>query len=143
MDFTNDVSLPGYSSYFGTCKQMDIDNMGHVGNMGQENGPLSDLSKNACLNLPLSEQYSYAPYSSLILPDNKKLKPEMSMNQCGNSVDYQASSSLEIPKPMYDNGFHSWAATAHCGLTVYEGKPYIPVNNDLPSCYFPILKYLK
>lgn len=129
MECPTDASLPGYSGYFSTGKQREIGNSGSVDNRGQEGGPLSELSSNACLSLDLGEQFSYPPYS-LNFPDSKKLKPEMEMNLQGNHAVYHVNSNFELPRPMYDNGNHAWiSASGPCGIAMFDEKSYQQVRN--------------
>ncbi|XP_012080286.1 agamous-like MADS-box protein AGL65 isoform X2 [Jatropha curcas] len=122
---SSDASLPGYSGYYNTGKQTEIGNSGSVENMGQEGGALSNLSSNTSLSVQLDEQFSYPPYSSLNLACVEKVKPEEQMNPQGNHVVYQVNSNFELPRPVFDNGHHSWvSASVPCCVAMFNENPY-------------------
>ncbi|KAF8037333.1 hypothetical protein BT93_B0294 [Corymbia citriodora subsp. variegata] len=147
MDGSTDVSLPGCSTYFGVDKHPEIGNLGQVQNMVQEGCILNELNRNACLSLQVGEQYPYAPYGNLTLPEEKKMKQEMAMNfqghhvdyqvasnkmeqelemsLQGHPVDYQVTSNIELQRPIYENGPHTWCSVpASCGIAMYNGNTF-------------------
>ncbi|GLT43561.1 hypothetical protein SLA2020_175010 [Shorea laevis] len=114
VECSTDVSFPGYSGFFGSNsnRQMEIGNSGQVDNMGQEAVALNDLGSNACLSLQLGEQYSYPPYGTSNLQDDKKQKQQMEVNLQGNPAFFQEDSNFNLPKPMYNNGHHAWVSSS-------------------------------
>lgn len=130
VECSTDASLPGYSGYYDSGRQTEIGNSGPVDNMGQEGGSMSNLSSNTCLSVQLDEQFSYPPYSSLSMPDFKKVNPEEQMNSQGNQTVYQVNSNFELPRPIYDNGHHSWvSASGPCSIAMFNENPYHQQSN--------------
>ncbi|GKV27980.1 hypothetical protein SLEP1_g37089 [Rubroshorea leprosula] len=129
-----DVSFPGYSGFFGSNsnRQMEIGNSGQVDNMGQEAIALNDLGSNACLSLQLGEQYSYPPYGTSNLQDDKKQKQQMEVNLQGNPAFFQEDSNFNLPKPMYNNGHHAWVSSSGpCGIGIFDENSYHQQSNGL------------
>ncbi|GAV70149.1 SRF-TF domain-containing protein [Cephalotus follicularis] len=127
MDCSTDVSVPSFSGYFGMSRQTETVNSGQEGGalneISNSGGALTELSSSGSLNLQLGEQYSYPPYSSLTLPEDKKFKPEMEMNLQGNPGIYEVNSNFELPRPTYDNGHHAWVpASEHCAIAIFDGN---------------------
>ncbi|KAJ7978440.1 Agamous-like MADS-box protein [Quillaja saponaria] len=122
---STDISLPGYSDYFGSGKQLDVGNSGQVTNMGQGGNTLNELSGCSCLSLQLGEQFAYPPFSNPTLPNDEKLKPQMEMNFKANPIDYDANSSYDLPKSLFENGHQSWSSTSlPCGIAMYTENGY-------------------
>ncbi|KAJ7956411.1 Agamous-like MADS-box protein [Quillaja saponaria] len=118
---STDVSLPGYSDYFGSGKQLDVGNSGQVANMGQGGNTLNELSGSSCLSLQLGEQFTYPPFINPAMPEDVKLEPQMEMNFKGNPVDYQVNCSYDLPRSLFENGHQSWSsASAPCGVAMYN-----------------------
>ncbi|KAJ0105187.1 hypothetical protein Patl1_18776 [Pistacia atlantica] len=134
MGCSEDGSIPGYSSFLGNGKEIEVGNSVQADNMGHGGGALNELSTSACLSLQLGEQYSYPPYSSLDMPDDKKLKREMEMNLEGHPAVYQVNSNFELPRPMYGNGHHDWvSASGPCGISMFDENSYQQVRLFPPT----------
>lgn len=125
MEGSTSTSLPGCSGYYDPGKHSEIGNLGPVDNMGQDGGALCNLSSNTCLSVQLDEQFSYHPFSSLNLPEVKKMKPEMQMNSQGDHSVYQVNGNFELPRPIYDNGHHTWgSASGPCSVAMFSENQY-------------------
>ncbi|XP_065877500.1 agamous-like MADS-box protein AGL65 isoform X2 [Euphorbia lathyris] len=131
IECSTDPSLPGFSGYYDTGKQTEIENAAAIDNMRQGNGVLSNLNGNACLNAQLDEQFSYPPYSSLNFPEIKKPKHDMQMNSQGNHPVYQVNSNFELPRPIYDNGHHhTWvSASGPCSTAMFNETSFHQQSN--------------
>lgn len=116
---STDVSLPGYS--------------GHVDNMGREASTLSELGSSACISLRGVEQYSYPPYTSLNIQDDiNHQKHEMEVNLQGNPAFFQADSSFDLHRTMYNNGHHAWVSSSSpCGIGIFDDSSYHQQSNGL------------
>lgn len=142
MGCSEDGPIPSYSSFLGNGKDMEAGNSGKADNMVLGGDPLNELSTGACLSLQLGEQFSYPPYGSLNMPDDKKLKPEMEMNLQGNPAVYQVSSNFEFPRPVYGNEQHDWAsASGSCGISMFDDNSYQQVSLFLN--FYPFLNSTK
>ena len=129
MDCSEDATIPGYSGFLGTGKEIEVGNSGQADNMGQGGGNFNELSNSACLSLQLGEQYSYTLYNSLNLPDDKKLKPDVEMNLQGSPAVYQVNSNFELSRPMYGNGHSDWVpASGPCGIAMFDENSYHQVK---------------
>ncbi|XP_050221843.1 agamous-like MADS-box protein AGL65 isoform X2 [Mercurialis annua] len=127
---TADTSIPGYSGYYDTGKQVEIGNPGAVDNMGQEGGAMNSLSSTSCLGVNLDEQFSYPSYNSLNLHEMKKVKPDMQLNSQGNHSVYQVNNNFELARPMYENGHHGWVpASGPCSIAMFNENPYHQQSN--------------
>lgn len=125
MEGSTSTSLPGCSGYYDPGKHSEIGNLGPVDNMGQDGGALCNLSSNTCLSVQLDEQFSYHPFSSLNLPEVKKMKPEMQMNSQGDHSVYQVNGNFELTRPIYDNGHHTWgSASGPCSVAMFSENQY-------------------
>nr|AUZ97593.1 MADS-box protein [Hevea brasiliensis] len=122
---STDASLPGYSVYYDTGKHTEIGNPRPVDNIGQGSAVFSNLSSNTCLSVQLDEQFSYPPFSSLNLPEVKKMKPEMQMNSQGICSVHQVNSNFELPRSIYENGHHTWvSASGPCSIAMFSENQY-------------------
>ncbi|KAL5722862.1 hypothetical protein ACHQM5_006329 [Ranunculus cassubicifolius] len=108
MECSPDAPVSGYSGYFGTGKQTEINGS------AQNGGALHELNRNACLRLQLSAQYPYQPYGLNFLLD-KSMKPDSTkMNlQEQTNLDYQVASTFDPPRHVgFDTTNHpTWATT--------------------------------
>ncbi|GFZ03580.1 hypothetical protein Acr_16g0002040 [Actinidia rufa] len=117
-------SLSNYSDYFSPGKTA-FENTRPVDNMGQDGGTLKELDAAACLRLQLNDQYPYQLYSSLDLPEAKKLNPESQMNLQGHPLDYDVNSSVQLPRPIFDNLNHTWVPTSEpFTISMLNDNPY-------------------
>ncbi|XP_059644085.1 agamous-like MADS-box protein AGL65 isoform X2 [Cornus florida] len=124
VECSTDAALPTFSGYFGSGKT-EIENTVQIDNTGQEGGALNELGSTGCVRQELSEPYQYNPYSTLNLPEAKKLKPAIEMNLPGNSLDYQIKSNFELSKPIYDNVHHTWLpAPGTCAISMFNENSY-------------------
>ncbi|XP_043706628.1 agamous-like MADS-box protein AGL65 isoform X2 [Telopea speciosissima] len=121
LDCSTDLSLPSYSGYFCTGKQIDVDS-------SAQGGAMNELSRNACLRLQLGGQYSYPPYSLSLLSE-KKFKHDADINIQGDPVDYQVNNGFEPARPGYDPNQGSWASTSgSCPDGMFDGHSYPQPN---------------
>ncbi|XP_057459638.1 agamous-like MADS-box protein AGL65 isoform X1 [Actinidia eriantha] len=117
-------SLSNYSDYFSPGKTA-FENTRPVDNTGQDGGTLNELDAAACLRLQLNDQYPYQLYSSLDLPEAKKLNPESQMNLQGHPLDYDVNSSVQLPRPIFDNLNHTWVPTSEpFTISMLNDNPY-------------------
>ncbi|KAK3225428.1 hypothetical protein Dsin_005290 [Dipteronia sinensis] len=121
-------------------KKLRSGNSGQADRMGHGDGALNELSISACLSLQLGEQYTYPPYDSLNMPDDKKLNTHMEMNLQGNPAAYQVNNNFGLSRPMYDNGHHDWvSAPGHCGFAMFDENSYHQLGVILSSGLNPFL----
>ncbi|XP_057479395.1 agamous-like MADS-box protein AGL65 isoform X1 [Actinidia eriantha] len=117
-------SFSNCSDYFSPSKTA-IENTRPVDNTGQDSGALNKLDAAACLRLQLNDQYPYQPYSSLDIPEAKKLNPESEMNLQGHPLDYHVDSSVQLPRPIFDNLNHTWVPTSEpFTISMFNDNPY-------------------
>ncbi|KAI4343888.1 hypothetical protein L6164_011185 [Bauhinia variegata] len=113
---STDVSLPSYSGYIGSSKQLDVGSSPQVATLAQGGSALHELNGTACLNVQESEQFAYPP------PDNEKVKPHPAMNDKPNPVDYQANGSFDLPWSLFETGHQFW--NPPCGIAMYNENGY-------------------
>ncbi|GFZ17575.1 AGAMOUS-like 65 [Actinidia rufa] len=122
-------SFSNCSDYFSPRKTA-IENTRPVDNTGQDSGALNELDAAACLRLQLNDQYPYQPYSSLDISEAKKLNPESEMNLQGHPLDYHVDSSVQLPRPIFDNVNHTWVPTSEpFTISTFNDNPYSQKSN--------------
>ncbi|KAJ9140470.1 hypothetical protein P3X46_031116 [Hevea brasiliensis] len=125
IECSTSASLPGYSGYYDTDKHAEIGIPGALDNPGRDGGALSNLSNNTCLGVQVNEQFSCPPFSSLNLPEVRKMKPEMQMNSQGSNYVYQVNSNFELPRPIHNNVHHTWiSASGSCSIATFNENQY-------------------
>ncbi|KAI4340109.1 hypothetical protein MLD38_024978 [Melastoma candidum] len=139
LDSNTDASLQNCLVFLGGDKPMDMGNLGQTHNLVQDgcvlnelntNGcVLNELNTNGCLSLQVGEQFSFAPYGTLALPDEKKPKHDMLMDMQGHHVDYQLPGAIDLSRPLYDNGHHTWPSEpSPYSIAMYNGNSFDQPN---------------
>lgn len=142
MGCSEDAPIPGYSGLLAAGKEIEVANSGQADNTGNGDGNLNELGSSACLSLQLGEQYSYPPYSSLNLSDDKKLKSDVEMNLQGNPAVYQVNGNFELPRPVYGNGHHDWiSASGPCGTAMFDENSYLQVRILFNCIYYALSNF--
>ncbi|KAI4335983.1 hypothetical protein L6164_014567 [Bauhinia variegata] len=118
---STDVSLPGYSGYIGSSKQLEVGSSPQVATLGQGGPALNELNGTACLNVQQEQQFAYPPPP----PDDEKMKHHPVMNDKTNPVDYQVNGSFDLPRSLFETGHQFWnPASGTCGIAMYNENGY-------------------
>ncbi|KAI4303789.1 hypothetical protein MLD38_039382 [Melastoma candidum] len=129
IDSNTDASLQSCLVYLGGDKPMDMANLGQMHSLVQDGCVLNELNTNGCLSLQMGEQFPFAPYGTIALPDEKKSKHEMLMDMQGHHVDYQLPGAIDLLRPLYDNGHHTWPSEpSPYSIAMYNGNSFDQPN---------------
>lgn len=137
LECPSDPSLQSCSSLLYNGKEPEIDNSSEMDKITQESAAMDDLSAIACLRLQLGGQQAYYPFSTLTVPEVKKLDVGKEMNFQDNSMSYQIQGNFEVPSSMYGNVQHAWNHPADaCASNMIDGNSYpqvivIPILCDI------------
>ncbi|XP_047309273.1 uncharacterized protein LOC124912668 [Impatiens glandulifera] len=129
---SSDPSIQTYSGYIENCRNEIKNNTnGQVDNRGQECGSLDDGS---CLSMFMRDQFSYNPYSNLVLHETNKMKSETGIN-CHNNhhhpLDFhfdEGFGSTHGQQPIFDNIPPTQTAWIHppdpCPISIFGQKSF-------------------
>ncbi|KAL6009106.1 hypothetical protein ACLOJK_022333 [Asimina triloba] len=122
IDYSTGTSISGYSGYFNTDKQTEIDS-------SAQECSLDECSRNTYLRLQLGGQRAYQS-DNLNFPSEKNFKPEPEMSIPESPMEYQVN-TFEPPRPEYNNCDRNWASiAAPYAVTVFDNHSY----PQLASC---------